>query len=926
MGIRNPHIVSNQLLGCQSPDWQKLGRRCHCNSTRENWQSGNYHPNNAAAQSYTLANGLKIVHVQDSSNPVLCLQLYIKAGSVKEKPARGGYSHFIEHLSFKSTRLFPQNSLSLYAANLGGMLNAYTDYDCTCYYLLLPCEELAAGMNILSQLARYSNFSAEDVAMEKDIILEEIKQYENDPEPDFIEFIQGHYFKKSPLKRPVLGNVTTVGAAQHKDLLAFYKRNYRPDNAFLVVCGDFQLNDLRSVTEQYFGSWKSIHQPLPYPVGLEPEMGTFRMVYRRRNRGEEFLAMAMPELSEVHPYSDALLIAMRYFAIGKSSRLFKRLVEEDKLCSSVKVNSLSGLLSGASVILCCPIGRKNIPRILQIFKEEYLALMEKGIPHSELELVKRDIIHSWLYSFEGMENMANLVAAEEFIGNLAMLHTYGEHIDAIPMEEVFAAMRSYWPASALAFYHEGAAPVSGFSKFSIPPHTYTPTPQHANTPTLQHANTLTPQHANTPPRPNSITQIDANHYQIFLSNGLQVQFRQLKDKSISGFSLSTHISQLCESTAQKGINFFTSILLLYGSQLRSHDELMRFSRAHGFNIRVIHHLDSTSFRGKCQTANLSKALTMLAEVLTQPRFDRDHLKLLTTSALDGIRRDNDYPVSYAYQKWFKMIVGSDSNLYRSTGNPADIRSIHLADIKAWHAGWNLGRDFCLGIVGSHTPQEIADLCEGLFGDNRVHGHQATNLPIGSSSYNQLPLFSESAIKYRLQKHETDQAIIHLGGWATPAANREENAAFHVLAHILGGDISSRFFDILREKYGFAYQTGFDFSSISELGFWNAYAFCDRSDYRKCASLMKDILAELIQDGVGESELDTAKRYLIGMNRFDYESVSYSASSISNLAALGYEPQFYLHREQRLKDVSCDVINKIARKWLLPDNQYMHILV
>lgn len=887
------------------------------------------HPSTPTPQQLILANGLKLIHVQDSSNPVLCLQLYIKAGSVKEKPQHRGYSHFIEHLCFKSTLDFPNNELSRFASSLGGMLNAFTDYDCTCYYLLLPREQLSAGMHILSQLARASNFSTNDVAMEKDIILEEIKQYENDPEPDFIEFVQNSYFNKSPLKHPVLGTVKTVSEAKYRSLRDFYHRHYRPDNSFLVVCGDFQADELCGTVEEYFGSWQSKRSPIPYPEGLEPEMNKFKAVFRRRDRGEEFLAIVMPELSEIHPESDALLIAIRYLAIGKSSRLFKRLVEEEKLCSGVKVSSLSGVLSGASVILFCPIGRKAVPRILQLFKEEYHALMQSGIPEDELELVKRDIIHSWIYSFEGMENLANLVAAEEFIGNLDLLHTYGNRIATLGMCEVFHAMRTYWPANALSIYHEGAVSIGAFSRFSLADATARPE-GNSGLPAGKDYQPLAGIEEDLLPKRTSTnlsrgtrellsrgTQELHQHYQIVLSNGMQVQFRQLKSKSVSGFSLSTPISQLCESPLQRGINFFCTTLLLYGSQKRSHEELMRFSRAHGFNIRAIHHLDSTSFRGKCQSGNLKIALAMLSELVSLPSFDADHLRLLTSSALDGIRRDNDYPVSYAYQKWFKMLVGEQSNLYRSTGNPSDIRAIKLRDIQAWFNSWVLPRDFAMAIVGAHEPQEITDICEELFGQ-----HKGSATP----GFKQVPIYTAGQLKERVQKHETDQAIIHLGGWACPSAKREENAAFHVLSHILGGDISSRFFDILREKYGFAYQTGFDFSSISELGFWNAYAFCDRKDYRKCARLMQDILADLVDKGIEPSELESTKQYLIGMNRFDYESVSYSASSMSNLAALGYEPEFYLSREQRLREVSCETINKIAREWLLPDNQYMHILV
>lgn len=872
------------------------------------------------ANSLILPNGLKIIFVQDDSNPVLCLQLYIKTGSVHESDAQRGYSHFIEHLAFKATRDFPHNNISRYASELGGMLNAYTDYDTTCYYLLLPSESLSDGLHILSQLAMHSCFNKADVAKEKDIIIEEIKQYQNEPETDYIEWIQTSYFFHSPLKYPVLGNPKSIKSAKHRVLTQYYHDNYTPDNAMLVVCGDFSPTELTDAISASFSSWQRSSKPATISKdGFEPEAVPFHVNYRKRPNSEDFLSFTMPELCEQHPYADAMLIAMRYFAIGKSSRLYKRMVEEEGLCSSVKVNSLSGMLSGISAILITPLSSGLIPRIIEIFTEEYINLLTNGISEHDLHLVKQDVIHNWLFSFEGMENLANLVAVEEFIGSLERLHNYGDRIERLSMDEIYIALHQYWTPDRLAVYHESAKKLPGLSDYAyrlknvdIPlmPRIQTPTQARIASPTF-------PMQQIELPRATSVIEtIAENHYLITLSNGMRVQFRHQPQKSISGFSLSTHISQICEDSAQHGHNFFTSSSILYSSELHSHEQLMQYGREHGFNIRVIHHLDSTSFRGKCLSHSLDKALSILAELMLKPKWDKDHFKLLKASTLDSISRDNDYPVSYAYQKWFKLLVGEHSNMYRSTGNPSEIRKLRMQDINSWYAKWSIPRDFSLAIVGCHEVQYVADLCESFFGVN----------PQSISSLETKPVYTGSPKLSHKQYRHTDQAIIHLGGYACPANNREENAAFHLLSQILGGDISSRFFDIIREKHGFAYQTGFDFSSINELGFWNAYAFCDRKDYKHCLSLMQGIIQDIADIGIAESELDAAKKYLIGMNRFDYESVSYSAATMSNLAALGYEPAYYLNRENRIRAVDTATIQGIAKSYLTSDKQYIHILV
>lgn len=187
---------------------------------------------------YTAQNQMRLLYAAVPENPLICLQLYIRTGSVHESSAQRGYAHFLEHLVFKNTARYPNNSLSLAASECGAVLNAYTDYDTTCFYLTLPSEMLDTGLEILSQMAVYSEFTTHDVEVEKSIIIEEIHQYEAEPEMDFIEYIQTKYFTDSPLRYPVLGDSRSIRMATREALVDFYRQHYVPQNAFLVATGD----------------------------------------------------------------------------------------------------------------------------------------------------------------------------------------------------------------------------------------------------------------------------------------------------------------------------------------------------------------------------------------------------------------------------------------------------------------------------------------------------------------------------------------------------------------------------------------------------------------------------------------------------------------------------------------------------------------
>ncbi|HCM16314.1 MAG TPA: hypothetical protein DHW79_10335, partial [Candidatus Cloacimonas sp.] len=150
----------------------------------------------------TTPNALRMLYAPVQNCQLVCLQLYIRVGSIHENDDERGFAHFLEHLLFKSTREFPNNSINRIASDIGAVLNAYTDFDTTCYYLTLPSEHLETGLKILAEMAIAANFSAKDMRVERNIILEEIHQYEAEPEMSFVEFVQGNYFDNSPLKHP----------------------------------------------------------------------------------------------------------------------------------------------------------------------------------------------------------------------------------------------------------------------------------------------------------------------------------------------------------------------------------------------------------------------------------------------------------------------------------------------------------------------------------------------------------------------------------------------------------------------------------------------------------------------------------------------------------------------------------------------------
>ena len=870
------------------------------------------------ASSSVLSNGLKYIYFSRSENPIICLQLHIKTGSSLETDHQSGYSHFIEHISFKSTERYPNNDITDYVQSIGGSINAYTDFDSTCYYLLLPSERLDEGIMVLSQLAYQARFRDQDVALEKDIILEEIRQYENDPEMDLIEFIQHDYFVNNPIKHPILGYRRSIENATADTLRDFYQRHYTPGNAFLVACGNFDERVLHSSILIHFGDWEIALQPETTLRAsyLEPENNGYRFQHRTISLDSDFIAFVMPELSELHPLSEHYLFGMRYYAIGKSSLLYKRLVEEEHLCSSVRVLSLSGLNSGVSVVLINPLDADHRDEILRILAEEFNSLMHYGIPEDEFELIKADIINGWYYGFESMENFASSLAEEELLGDYRRLYAYEDRIAGISPAEIKDALRNYWQSSYFKLYTQSEKksvpePRIDFGAPTVSDWTPKPTASVAAPDVLSE---YVPAHF---PGAADLLIYRRDTYTVHqLPNGLKILVKRVSTSPVTGFSLTTDISQLVETTGDRGANYLTTTAKLYGTERLSYADIMRSSRRFGFNIRVVHHLDTTSYKGKCFNQNLSQALSLLQQIILYPTFPPKFIKTIKEGSIDAIRRDDDYPVAKGYNSWLSLLLGKKSNLLRASGSISEIRGISYDTILNWNSQLTDLSRYCLSIVGDHEPDEIVDLVSHYFG---------IDAPGSKKADQQEPYFRKPLKHKKNEVIDGDQAVIHLGGFGAPASEVRETTAFHLIAQIIGGDMGSRFYNILREKHGYAYQTGFDYNSISSLGMWCAYAYSNVEDKDRALSLMQDILADANKRGLSQQELDNAIEYLVNINRFDHESVSWLASSLANLVVLGYSPDHFIDREQRLRSVSLDMVNDLCKKWLVPDNFFTHIL-
>ena len=826
-----------------------------------------------------LDNGLKYIYYKDSSNPIVSLQMYVRMGSNWELPEEAGFSHFTEHLVFKTTRKFPENSISAYASNLGAHFNAYTEFDSTCFYLTLPSKFIDQGLEILSELVMYAQFTQDDFDFEKSVVIEELKEYQNDPEEYFFEEIPKRYFKESPYRNPIIGNIETLTKSTHTDLMKFYRKHYIPQNCYLVITGDIEPEKLHNRVSENFSEWKSGIVDKP-EFSMEIDTAKRENIFIQRKLKNDYLAVALPELNENHPGTHSLNIAMKSIAWGKKSRLYNKLYIEEHLISSIRLNSISGILPGMTILLIYPKKSEYIPRIVEIVLDELDNLKRFGLTENELNQQKREILHSHRYSIEYIENIGMSLGSEELVESYKNYMDYPERISSVTRDDILRNVNEVFKDGCIQVIHMGPKKHQLFMKKKQD-------------------------------EIRTISSVDKDHDEFKLSNGMSVFFKRVKGKPTIGLALSMPVSSLLEEKGNKGINHLTSTSLLYGSKNRQYNQILDFCTSNGIVVGSNGSYEATSVNVKCFTDQLENALIILSEILSAPTFPIEHINNIRNSTISALSRSKERPASNAMRLWKEMFFGKNSNLNNRRGTLTDLNKITRQKIINWYNQYYLPSSMQLTIVGDFNFDETRYLLEKNFRDFT----SSSDLSIEKIS---TKLYTNE-INFKRNRSGMNQSIINTGGFSVDSGMRKENTGFYCLSYILGGDINSKLFQQLREKMGVAYSVSFDHTALTDIGFFHLYAAVDNRKEKESLDAIYNLLDSSGNGLINGEDLQIAKNAIRGNRLMEDESNLHQAQVISLLNTLGYGYQYYLDRDKRLEEVELDFVKMLAENYLNRDN-------
>ncbi len=361
-----------------------------------------------------LDNGIRVVSQEMPDHRSVSLGIWVENGSRHESMRENGISHFIEHLLFKGTERRSAAQIAEEMDAIGGVLNAFTSKEHTCYYAKILDEDLPLAIDLLTDIFLHSVFNADEIERERSVILQEISQAEDTPDDYIHDLFSLDFFKDHPLARPICGSAETVNSFRRQDFLNFFKSRYGPRRVVVAAAGHLRHQELVQVFNERLGSvGDSAHgsrSDSEDGTGA-PEMqsGIFQ---HTKSLEQAHLCLGVSGIHQTHPLRYAAYVLNTLLGGGMSSRLFQEIREKRgkaysvySFSSSYKDVGYVGVYAGTSV--------ESVEEVVELILKELKQLAAGHVKDEEIRRTQGQLVGSMMLGLESTDSWMSHIARNE---------------------------------------------------------------------------------------------------------------------------------------------------------------------------------------------------------------------------------------------------------------------------------------------------------------------------------------------------------------------------------------------------------------------------------------------------------------------------------------------------------------------------------
>jgi zinc protease len=844
----------------------------------------------------TLPNGLRVYLLPVPGSPVVTTKVAYKVGSADEDKDQTGLSHYLEHLLFKGTdRLMPGDIDRLTQRN-GGRNNAYTNEDMTVYHFDFAADRWTVALEIEADRMRNVRIDEKhEFEQEKGAVIAELKGGEDQPwELEYKAILPLLFPPESPYAHPVIGEEAHVRSATAETITRYYDKWYHPNNAALVIAGGFDPDEAMSLVKKLFGPIPAGELPERKPAPDQP----LRTAQVRKEFESKFdvarMIMGFNVCKSGDPDDYVLDLIEDLLAGGKTSRLYRRLVEAERLAGSVGADNSTGRYPGWIAVYVEMLQGRDRAKAEAIVFEELERLAKEPVTEAELRRVKRAALSAAIFSRESVHNLADLVARTVMRHDIDHLRTYLERLNAVTAADIQRVAARYLtkPQSVVVWsIPQGEAKAGGAGR--------TPGAGEGSKRDRVTSSAAAPGA--------SFSLKDARR--TVLPNGLTLIMLENHQLPIVAAEVYVSDVRLREPSAQAGIAALMGDMLEEGTATRTGTEIATLIEDAGGRLS----LGSSGGSLRVLTPDTDLGLSLLFDCLINPTFPADALARKRDQLLSAIAEEETQPRNKARLLFSSLVYGDHPFGRSALGKREVVEKLTRDDLKAFHTATFVPNRAIVVVVGDFDASTMVGKVEKLTAAWKKGDEGKPEVPAPPKP--DRPTLKIVPDRTAAQTHVF---IGHLG----ITRGDPDYYTLLVMDNILGTGpgFTDRLSANLRDRQGLAYTvtaqiTG---SAAEQPGTFTGYigTFPDRFNVAREGFLTE--IGKIRNEPATVREVEDAKSYLLGSLPFRLTTNAQVAAQLLAAERFGLGFDFLETYRERVAKVTPADVQAAARKHLDPN--------
>jgi zinc protease len=859
----------------------------------------------------TLANGLKVITLEDFSCPIVSVQVWYHVGSKDENPARQGFAHMFEHMMFQGTdRLGPTDHFGL-IRKIGGSCNGYTSFDRTVYLETLPANQLDLALWLEAERMTFLKIDQTAFDTERKVVEEEARVKLNQPYGTLVDQLMADIYKVHPYQWTPIGKISHLRAASVQELRDFWTRYYIPSNATLVIVGAVKHAEAQQQAKKYFGWIPSYPAPALITAQEPPAKGKRQITIHESNAPAPGTGVVFRTVPPCHEDSPALDLLAEILGGGNSSRLYRELVAEKQLAVMAQAGAWSfeqdGLF-GAGALLS-PLG--GDPKgTLAVIEKQIDRLRKEPVSERELLKAKNQQLRGLVTESLTDESKASMLGTAALdLGNVSEVNREMDRIRKVTAADILRVAQKYLAPdrmmevtvvrNLMGTLLGSRAKVEG--KITAVPEKVAPKPGRKGL-------VRSADFPKTPPRSKPLAAKITPAYQSqTLANGLKVLV--VPNHEVPFISVQLGLLAGGWTEARAGTASMAMSMLTKGTAKHNEGQLAEELETYAISLDGAGEMDTCSLGLSCLTEQIGRGMNLLAEVVLCPTFPENEFGKLRKQVLTSLAVSSEEPEYVAEREYRRRLYGNHPYSRTATGEIEDVQALKIQDLKLWWSTYARPDMAVLIFSGDIDPSAAFKLAQTTLGNWQAKGPKPEK---------KLPVIAKPGPTHiYLIDRPCTQSQIQVGQLGI---TRQDEGYFpsRIVSSYFGWGFDGRLNKNLRVQKGLTYNVFGSYLAQRFAGEFKVGTFSKTETTAQAVKAVLDEIAKLKTEGPTREELEGTRSYILGSFIGERETPQQIARDLWLIQSQGLSDDYLERLLSAVAKISSQDCEKLTKSTLQPD--------